>query len=67
MECWPPASEERVKLAMPFWSDAAESVVVPSSRVTVPVGVVPALLAVAVKVMDWPTVEGLRLMKAWTV
>ena len=47
-----------VYVAVPLLNVPVPSVVVPSLNVTVPVGVPPLLVTVAVKVTDWPKVEG---------
>src|ERR1700683_1825264 len=63
IECVPTEREEMLKLATPEpFSVAVPRTVVPSSKVTVPVGVPdPGTLAVTVvvKVTDWPKSEGL--------
>src|SRR5215471_17384041 len=60
MECAPSVSAEVVTAAWPAASSAAETRDVhPSWKATVPVGVPPTEDAtVAVKVTDWPSVEG---------
>src|SRR5207245_2538226 len=62
MLCGPAASvdAEWVPLLAPF-SLPVPSVNVPSLNVTVPVGVPPVLVTVAVNVTDWPTFEGFVL------
>ncbi len=56
----PTARLEVAKVATPLaLSVPVPSVVAPSLKVTVPVGVPPAPVTVAVKVTDWPKVEGL--------
>ena len=61
MECEEPAlSDEVAKVATPeVLRVPVPSVVVPSLKVTVPVGVPePPLVTVAVNVMDWPKAAG---------
>jgi hypothetical protein len=61
MWCCPRASEEVLKLALPPLTVTVRSVLVPSLKVTVPVGVPPNCPAmVAVKVTDCPAVEGFK-------
>ena len=60
MECEPASSEDVERVAWPAAFNAGlPSAVVPSLKVTVPVGVPGEVLAtVAVKVTDWPAVDG---------
>lgn len=61
MEWLPAVSKEVAKLAWPEpLSDAEPSVVLPSLKVTVPVGVLPLPNTVAVKVTGWPNADGFR-------
>ncbi len=59
MECEPTASVLVVNVAFPVASNVpVPSVVEPSTNVTVPPGIPPEEVTVAVMVMDWPKVEG---------
>jgi hypothetical protein len=62
MECDPKAREDVVKVAcapeVPELRVAVPRVVLPSLNVTVPVGVPPDPLTVAVNVTDWPDDAG---------
>src|SRR6266542_5913047 len=60
MEWEPPERAEVVKVAWAEVRGLVANAVVPSLNVTVPDGVLPAPLTVAVKVTDWPKAEGLR-------
>ena len=60
MEWVPTNRVEVVKVASPLLSVPVPSVVVPSLKVTVPVGVPPVDFTVAVKVTDAPNVDGFR-------
>jgi len=60
MLCAPDARVEVVNFAVPPLMVTVFSVVVPSMKVTVPVGVpVNSGVTVAVKVTDWPRLDGL--------
>ena len=59
IECVPAPSAAVVNVATPPLRVPVPSVPPPSRNVTVPVGVPPPLLTVAVKVTDWPEVLGL--------
>lgn len=63
MLCVPPDKDEVLKVATPDpFSVPVPSVVVTSLNVTVPVGVPeapPLAVTVALKVTDWPSVDGL--------
>ncbi len=54
-------SDEVVKMVVPEPSVPVPRVVVPSLKVTVPVGVPPELVTVAVNVTDWPKTDGFAL------
>ena len=54
----PTASVEVVSVALPLVSSTLPSVVFPAVKVTGPVGVVVGEVMVAVKVTDWPWVDG---------
>ena len=57
---WEPKARADVEnVATPPLSVPVPSVVAPSRNVTMPVGVPPVPVTVAVKVTDWLTVEGL--------
>jgi len=59
MECAPTAREAVVSVAMPEESSVpVPRLVAPSRNVTVPVGMPTGELTVAVKVTDWPKVDG---------
>ena len=60
IEWLPTVSDEVVRAAVVPVSDTVPSVVAPSLKVTVPVGVPPPLVGVtvAVKVTGWPTLLG---------
>jgi len=60
MECTPTASAEVLNVALPLASVAVLSVDAPSLKVTVPVGVPPVEVTVAVKVTAAANVEGFR-------
>lgn len=49
-----------LNVALPLLSVPVPNVVEPFLKVTVPVGVPPLEVTVAVKVTDWPEVDGLR-------
>jgi hypothetical protein len=59
IEWEPNASAEVVNAATPELRPTVPRVVAPSRKVTVPVGVPPAPVTVAVNVTGWPTTEGL--------
>jgi hypothetical protein len=60
MECEPSVSDEIVSVATPPPANVAlPSAAAPSLNVTVPVGVPPPLVTVAVKVTAWPIWLGL--------
>ena len=60
MECEATARDEVVKVAWPVPSRVeVPKVVLPSLKVTVPVGVPPLEVTAAVKVTDWLNTEGL--------
>ena len=62
MECEPAANEEMTRVDCPTFRVPLPRLVLPSKKVTVPVGV-PAVgadgLTVAVSVMAWPKIPGL--------
>jgi hypothetical protein len=60
MEWDPTASKEPLMLAVPPLSVSVPSAAVPSLKVTVPVGVPPLAVTLAVKVTSSPNVEGFR-------
>jgi hypothetical protein len=60
MECVPSDSPEVLNVALPLLSVLVPSVVEPFLKVTVPVGVPPLDVTVAVKVTDWPDFDGFR-------
>jgi hypothetical protein len=60
MECVPTDRVEVPNVALPLLSVPVPSVVEPFLKVTVPVGVPPLEVTVAVKVTDWPEVDGFR-------
>src|SRR2546425_13215206 len=60
MLCAPLVSADVTYVATPAVRAPVPSVVVPSLKVTVPVGV-PLPVTVAVKVTDWPSVDGFAL------
>src|SRR5205807_3291232 len=61
MLCGPAVSAAVANVAWPELSVPVPSVVVPSLKVTVPVGVPPLPVTVAVNVTGWPAAEGLTL------
>jgi hypothetical protein len=58
IECVPTVSVEVVNFAIPLLSVLEPNVVVPSLKVTVPVGVPVVDFTEAVNVTDWPKIEG---------
>jgi hypothetical protein len=60
MECVPTDSDEVLNVALPLLSVPVPSVVEPFLKVTVPVGVPPLEVTLAVKVTDWPDFDGFR-------
>ena len=60
IECDPPPSELVVNFALPLFSFPVPKVVVPSRKVTDPVGFVPEPVRTAVKVTELPKADGLR-------
>lgn len=60
MECVPTDRDEVLNVALPLLSVTVPSVEEPFLKVTVPAGVPPLEVTAAVKVTDWPDVDGLR-------